>query len=306
MIQPERVLCVNVPLFTGVCPALVTPFHQSGTIDFETFGHQIDRQIHGGAGAVCVCGTTGEASTLSVDEHLDAIEFCVRHTRGRVPVIAGTGSNDTAETLFLTRRAGELGADAALVITPYYNKTSQAGLIRHYETVAEGSDIPLILYHVPGRTGQLIAPDTYRLLSGHSRIIGVKEASGDLALVTGIRRLCGDGFYIWSGNDDQTVPMMALGAKGVISVASNLMPERMVQLVRLCLSGEYEAASKLQVEYAGLIRALFSEVNPIPIKAAMALAGLDSGRLRLPLWELSQEGKERLRREMKALGLITV
>lgn len=295
---------MRAPVFTGVCPALVTPFHESGSIDFDAFAKLIDYQISSGVDAVCVCGTTGESATLSPEEHNAAVDFCVRQTSGRVKVIAGTGSNNTASAVELSRHAQDLGADALLIVTPYYNKTTQNGLIQHYEAIASQTDLPIILYNVPSRTGVSFAPDTYQRLAQIPNINGVKEASGDLTLVIRTRERCPEDFYIWSGNDDQTVPMMALGGKGVISVASNIIPEIMAEMSHLCLDGVFDVASKLQMEYMPLFDALFAEVNPIPIKAAMELLGMCSGHLRLPLCRPSPAVLERLKKELTQLNLL--
>lgn len=294
---------MRTPLFTGVCPALVTPFHESGSIDFDAFAKLIDHQISSGVDAVCVCGTTGEASTLSMQEHNQLVEFCVDHVNGRVKVIAGTGSNNTAVAVELSRAAQTLGADGLLIVTPYYNKTTQSGLIQHYKTIAGQTDLPVILYNVPSRTGVSFTADTYRELAQVPNINGVKEASGNLSLTTHTLACCPDDFYIWSGNDDQVVPLMALGAKGVISVASNIIPDIMVQMSHLCLSGDFENAARFQITYADLIDLLFVEVNPIPVKAAMELFGMCSGYLRLPLCRPSPVSLDRLRQELMRLEL---
>ena len=265
------------PVFTGVCPALVTPFDESGAINYDAFARQIDFQIDNHVDAVCVCGTTGETSTLSIREHIAAVEFCVKHVDRRVKVIAGAGSNDTAAAVYLSQHAQDSGADALLIVTPYYNKCSQTGLIKHYEYIADRVELPIILYNVPSRTGVGFTAETYKVLSGNPKINGVKEASGNFSLLSHTRYLCGEDFYIWSGNDDQVVPMMSLGAKGVISVAANIIPEVMVNMSRLCLENDFAAASKVQVDYMELIDALFIEVNPIPIKAAMDLMGMEAG-----------------------------
>ena len=295
---------MRTPVFTGACPALVTPFGESGAIDYQQFAVQIDRQIDAGVDAVCVCGTTGESATMSIREHIAAVEFCVRHVDHRVKVIAGAGSNDTAAAVYLTQHAQDAGADAALLVTPYYNKTSQTGLIRHYTYISERTDIPIILYNVPSRTGISFTAETYRELSLDPKINGVKEASGNFSLISHTRSLCGDDFYIWSGNDDQVVPMMSLGAKGVISVASNIVPELMVNMSHLCLAGDFETAARLQIDYMELIDALFIEVNPIPIKAAMELMGLPVGDPRLPLCPISEQNLEWLRAAMARKGLL--
>ena len=294
---------MRTPVFTGVCPALVTPFHESGGVNFDAFAKLIDYQIRGGVSALCVCGTTGESSTMTREERDAAIKFCVEQAAGRVKVLAGTGSNSTAITIELSRRAQDMGADALLLVTPYYNKASQTGLILHYETVAEAVDLPLILYNVPGRTGVSFTAETYRRLAEHPQINGVKEASGNFDLITHTRALCPEDFYIWSGNDDQVVPIMALGAKGVISVASNIIPEAMTELCQLCLSGDFRRAAELQIKYTGLFDALFADVNPIQIKTAMNLLGMDMGKLRLPLCAPSEANLERLKRELMQLEL---
>lgn len=295
---------MRTPVFSGTCPALVTPFDENGAINYDAFGRLIDAQIEGGVDAVCVCGTTGESSTMSIREHIAAVEYCVKRVNHRVKVIAGAGSNDTSAAVYLSQHAQDSGADALLHVTPYYNKASQTGLIKHYEYIAERVDLPIILYNVPSRTGVSFSAETYRHLAQHPNINGVKEASGNFSLVTKTRFLCGDDFYIWSGNDDQVVPMMALGAKGVISVASNLIPDVMVQMSHLCLDNDIQAASQLQIAYMDLIDALFIEVNPIPLKAAMNLAGMAAGSLRLPLCDPSERSLEVIRSAMLRHGLL--
>ncbi len=292
------------PVFTGVCPALVTPFDEKGAIDYDRFAQLIDEQIAAGVDAVCAVGTTGESTTMTLREHIAAVDFCVRHVNHRVKVIAGAGSNDTSTAVYLSQHAEDSGADALLHVTPYYNKCSQAGLIRHYEHIADRTELPIILYHVPSRTGVSFTAETYAVLSQNPNINGVKEASGDLSLVAHTRRLCGDDFFIWSGNDDQVVPMMALGAKGVISVAANIAPRLMADMTHLCLDGRFEEAARLQLEHMDLIDALFSEVNPIPVKAAFDLMGKGVGGLRLPLCDLSPTNRERLRSAMERSGLL--
>ena len=295
---------MRTPVFTGSCPALVTPFDQNGAINYDAFGKLIDAQIEAGVDAVCVCGTTGESATMSIREHIAAVEFCVKRVNHRVKVIAGAGSNDTSAAVYLSQHAQDSGADALLHVTPYYNKASQTGLIRHYEYIADRVDLPISLYNVPSRTGVSFTAETYRHLSQNPQFNGVKEASGNFSLLAHTRFLCGDDFYIWSGNDDQVVPMMALGAKGVISVASNLIPEVMVKMTKLCLDNDFEAASKLQIKYMDLMDALFLEVNPIPIKAALNLVGMEAGQLRLPLCEMSEKNLETLRSSMARMGLL--
>jgi len=292
------------PVFTGACTALVTPFDPSGAIDYAAFASQLDYQISSGVDAVCVCGTTGETSTLSIREHIAAVEFCVKHVDHRVKVVAGAGSNDTSAAVYLSQHAQDSGADALLLVTPYYNKCSQTGLIKHYTHIAERVDLPIILYNVPSRTGVSFTAETYKTLSEDPRINGVKEASGNFSLLAHTRFLCGEDFYIWSGNDDQVVPMMSLGAKGVISVAANIVPKVMVEMSHLCLANDFAAASRMQIEYMDLIDALFIEVNPIPIKAAMDLLGWKAGGLRLPLCDISPAHLDTLRASMARMGLL--
>lgn len=295
---------MRTPVFTGSCPALVTPFDQNNIINYDAFGRLIDAQIEAGVDAVCVCGTTGESATMSIREHIAAVEFCVKRVNHRVKVIAGAGSNDTSAAVYLSQHAQDSGADALLHVTPYYNKASQAGLIKHYEYIADRVELPIILYNVPGRTGVSFTSETYKVLSENPKINGVKEASGNFSLLAHTRFLCGDDFFIWSGNDDQVVPMMALGAKGVISVASNIVPKVMVKMSHLCLDNDFAAASRLQIQYMDLIDALFTEVNPIPIKAAMNLLGMEAGPLRLPLCDISEKNLEVLHRAMGRADLL--
>ena len=295
---------MRTPVFTGNCPALATPFDANGNVNYDAFGKLIDDQIAAGVDAVCVCGTTGESATMSIREHNAVVEYCVKRVNKRVKVIAGAGSNDTSAAVYLSQHAQECGADALLHVTPYYNKASQNGLIKHYEYIAARTDLPIIMYNVPGRTGVSFTAETYKVLSDVPNINGVKEASGNFSLLAHTRCLCPDDFYIWSGNDDQVVPMMSLGAKGVISVASNIIPEVMVKMSHLCLENDFESASKLQIDYMDLIDALFIEVNPIPIKAAMNLMGMEAGTLRLPLCDISEKNLEILRQSMVRMGLL--
>ena len=291
------------PVFTGACVAIVTPFTDDNKVDFEQFGQLIEMQIAAGTDAICVCGTTGESATQSLEEHMETVEYCIKKVAGRVKVIAGAGSNDTAAALMLAQHAEAAGADGLLMVTPYYNKATQSGLIKHYTYVADRVHTPIILYNVPSRTGCSFTASTYQQLSKHPNICGVKEASGNFGLITETRKLCGDDFYIWSGNDDQVVPMMSLGAKGVISVVSNILPEVMVKMSHLCLEGKFEEAAKLQIDYIDLSNALFMEVNPIPVKAAMEMMGLCSGNLRLPLCEMTPEHHVALREVLASYGI---
>ena len=292
------------PVFTGACTAIVTPFDESGAINYDAFGALIEEQITEDIDAICVCGTTGESATMSLQEHMAAVEFCVQKVDHQVKVIAGAGSNNTATAAYLAQHGQEAGADALLVVTPYYNKTTQTGLIKHYEFIADLVDIPLILYNVPSRTGISFSAETYQALSKNPKINGVKEASGNFSLLTHTRVLCGEDFYIWSGNDDQTVPMMSLGAKGVISVASNIIPKVMIEMSHLCLGGDFRAASQLQLELTELIDALFIDVNPIPVKSALNLLGKEAGTLRLPLCEMSSSHLEVLCSALMHAGLL--
>ena len=293
---------VKTPIFKGACTAIVTPFTQEG-VDYEQLKKNIDFQYENGSAAIVVCGTTGEAVTQSQCEQYETIRQAIQHNRGRMKVIVGIGSNNTQTALRNAENAKSAGADGVLMVTPYYNKSTQKGLIEHFSYVAERVDIPMILYNVPSRTGIGIAPETYKVLSQHPNINGVKEASGDLALVGTTRSLCGDDLYLWSGNDDNTVAMMALGALGVISVAGNIVPAVIAKLCALCLEGDFSQATTLYARYAPLFSALFYETNPIPVKAAMQLLGMDSGILRLPLTQISEENRGRLLSVMRDLGM---
>ena len=291
------------PIFTGSGVAIVTPFDRE-TVDLEALGRLLDFQLAGGTDAVIVCGTTGEASTMTYGERMRAIEYCVDHVNGRVPVIAGSGSNSTEVAITLSRDAQRAGADGLLVVTPYYNKATQTGLIRHYTAIADAVEKPVILYDVPSRTGVTIAPETYAELAKHPNINGVKEASGNLSNIQKTRNLCPADFSIWSGNDDETAAICLLGGIGVISVAANVVPDRMHQLVRLCLAGDFAAAGKLQLDLKELCDALFCEVNPIPVKTALELMGLCSGTLRLPLCEPSEEHRKQIQKTLVRYGLL--
>lgn len=293
---------VKTPIFKGACTAIVTPFTQEG-VDFERLKKNIDFQYENGVAAIVVCGTTGEAATQTLCEQNETVRQAIKFNQGRMKVIVGIGSNSTQTALRNAETAKSAGADGVLMVTPYYNKSTQAGLIQHFSYVADRVDIPMILYNVPSRTGIGIAPETYRVLSQHPNINGVKEASGDIALVGTTRSLCGDDLYIWSGNDDNTVAMMALGALGVISVAGNIVPGVVAKLCALCLEGDFPAATALYAKYARLFSALFYETNPIPVKAAMQLLGMDSGILRLPLTQISDENRGRLLAALRDQGM---
>lgn len=293
---------LKTPVFEGSCTALVTPYTEQG-IDYERLRRNLSFQYENGTAAVVICGTTGENATQSADEHNELVRFTVNETAGRMKVIAGIGSNNTLSALRSAENAKAVGADAALMVTPYYNKTTQAGLIEHFSFVADRVQLPLILYNVPSRTGVGITAETYQALSRHPNIVGVKEASGDLSLVLKTRSLCGDDLTIWSGNDDNTIAMMSLGAKGVISVAGNLLPAVVAKLCALCLANDYAAAVELYRGYAELFAALFLETNPIPVKTAMKLLDMDSGLLRLPLTSMGEAHAAQLRAAMRSAGL---
>ena len=291
-------------VFTGAATAIITPMTRDGAVDYTQFGRLIDWQIEEGIDAIVAVGTTGEGPTLTDEEHREAIRFCVERVAGRVPVIAGTGSNDTAYAVELTKAACEAGADAMLLVTPYYNKATQGGLIQSFTAVADASTKPCILYNVPSRTGCNLQPKTVAALAEHPNIVGIKEASGDISQVAQIARLCGDKLDIYSGNDDQIVPIMALGGKGVISVLSNLMPRQTSLMCHLMAQQAVTEATELQLKLLPLIDALFCEVNPIPVKAAMAAMGFGENHLRLPLTPMEAEHEAELRRLMMEQNLI--
>ena len=293
---------MKTPVFKGSCTAIVTPFGNQG-IDYDRLRKNLDFQYENGTAAVVVCGTTGENATLSGDEHQELVRAVIIANAGRMKVIAGVGSNNTVTALHRAESAKASGADAILMVTPYYNKTTQQGLFEHFTYVADRVEIPMILYNVPSRTGIGLSAETCRRLSLHPNIVGIKEASGDIALGVKIRSLCGDELFIWSGNDDCTVPLMSLGALGVISVASNIVPAAISKLCALCLEGNFDEATALYGKYAALISALFIETNPIPVKAAMQLMGMDTGELRLPLVPISQDHKTVLSSAMRDIGM---
>lgn len=290
-------------VFTGVATAIVTPLNEKG-IDFEKFAKLIEWQIEEGINAIVVCGTTGESSTLTDEEHRAAIKFAVYQVAGRVPVIAGTGSNDAAYAIDLTKYACEAGADAMLVVTPYYNKATQNGLIQLFTAIADASTKPIILYNVPSRTGVNIAPATCKVLAEHPNICAIKEASGNISQVAEIAALVGDKMDIYSGNDDQIVPIMSLGGKGVISVLSNVMPKKSVEICDSFFAGDVTKSCEIQLELLPLINALFCEVNPIPVKAAMAAMGWCENYVRLPLTPMEKNNEEKLLSLMKEQNLI--
>ncbi len=293
---------VKTPIFQGSCTAIVTPFSEHG-VDYERLKRNLAFQYENGTAAVVVCGTTGENATLTQEEHDELVRLCVREASGKLKVIVGVGSNNTLSALRAAESAKAAGADGILMVTPYYNKSTQSGLIEHFGYVADRVEIPMILYNVPSRTGIGLTAETCRVLSGHPNIVGIKEASGDIALAGKIRSACGDDLFLWSGNDDCTVAMMSLGALGVISVASNVIPGVIAKLCSLCLDGEYPEAAALYAKYAPFFSALFVETNPIPVKAAMKLLGTDSGQLRLPLVEIGTDHLGTLLSAMRSVGL---
>jgi len=294
---------MKTPVFLGASTAIVTPF-RDGKVDFKKFAELIDLQIANGIAAITVCGTTGERSTQSLEEHIATVDFCVKHVNSRTKVIAATGSNDTRDALYLSKEAEKSGVDAVLMVTPYYNKTSQFGLIKHFSFVADRINIPIILYNVPSRTGMSFTTETYVELSKHPNINGVKEASGSFALITSTLASCGDSFFIWSGNDEDVVPLMSVGGKGVISVLSNVVPAVVVEMLDYCLSGDFKKAAAIQLKYLDLIDKLFIDVNPMPVKEALNMMGLDVGQPRMPLCELSAENHEKLRVSLQNVGLL--
>ena len=290
-------------VFTGAATAIVTPLNEKG-IDYEQFGKLIDWQIAEGIDAIVAVGTTGEGSTLTDKEHKEAISFCVDKVAGRVPVIAGTGSNDIAYAIELTKYACSAGADAMLLVTPYYNKATQRGLIESFTAVADASDKPCILYNVPSRTGCNLLPETAARLAEHPNIVGIKEASGNISQIAELAHLIGDKMDIYSGNDDQIVPILSLGGKGVISVLSNVMPRETSNICKLFFDGKVAESRELQLRLLPLINALFSEVNPIPVKAAVSAMGYCDNYLRLPLTPMDEVKKEKMLALMRAEGLI--
>lgn len=290
-------------IFKGAATALITPLDSNG-VNYEQLGNLIDKQIESGIDALVICGTTGEGATLTHKEHESVLKFSVERIGGRVAAIAGTGSNDAARAIELTKYAGSIGYDAALVVTPYYNKCTQNGLIKMFTAIADNSTIPLILYNVPSRTGVNIEPETYASLADHPMIQAIKEANGNISKIAETARLVGDKLDIYSGNDDQIVPMLSLGAKGVISVLSNLVPSDTSKMCKLFFDGKVEESRKMQLDYLPLINALFCEVNPIPVKAAMNKMGYCENYLRLPLTQMEKDHADKLYSIMKEHGLI--
>lgn len=290
-------------IFEGIATALVTPMKSNFEVDFESLGKLIDWQIDEGINGIVICGTTGEASTLNDDEHKECIRFAVERAAGRVPIIAGTGSNDTAHGQQLTEYACKVGADACLVVTPYYNKVTQDGLVRMYDAYAESSTVPIIVYNVPGRTGVNILPETYERLAENDKLVAIKEANNNIASVTDTLARVQGKMNMYSGNDDQIVPIMSVGGIGCISVLSNILPKETVEMAARFLAGDVKGAAELQLKYRPLVASLFCEVNPIPAKAAVAALGFCENVVRAPLYPMSEKNYERLINDMRAVGL---
>lgn len=292
------------PIFTGAGVAIITPMNDDGSVNYDEFARFIDFQIENGTDAIVVCGTTGESSTLKVVEHNEAIRWCVEYVNKRVPVIAGTGSNSTACAIDISQEACKAGADALLLVTPYYNKTSQRGLIAHYTAIHDATDLPIILYNVPSRTGLNITPETALELSKLPRVNGIKEASGNLEQIAKIHELCGDELNIWSGNDDQIYDVMEAGGKGVISVLSNIAPQEAHDIPAKYLEGDKAGSKELMDKYMKLAKAMFVDVNPIPVKEAVNLIGFKAGPCRLPLIEMDDKNKAYVKETMQEYGLV--
>ena len=292
-------------IFKGAGVAIITPFKENGDVNFDEFGKLIEMQIEGGTDAIIVCGTTGEASTMNDDEHLATIKYCIDKVAGRIPVVAGTGSNSTKEAVNLSKKAADLGADGLLCVTPYYNKATQEGLYQYYKAISDAVDIPIIMYNVPGRTSTNIQPETaVRIAKEVENVVAIKEASGNIAQVAKLASLANGCLDIYSGNDDQVLPLMSLGGIGVISVWSNVAPKQVHDMTTAFLNGDVETARKLQLDAIDLIGALFCEVNPIPVKAGVNMLGYNAGSLRAPLTEMTDAGKERLRKAMEDYGIL--
>lgn len=292
------------PIFTGAGVAIITPFTKEGKVNYPALKTILEYQIAHGTDAIVICGTTGESATLSHEEHTEAIHFTVETVAHRIPVIAGTGSNDTAYALHLSNEAEKIGVDGLLMVTPYYNKASQAGLFKHYTYLADRVSTPIIIYNVPSRTGCEVKPETYAELSKHKMIYAAKEASGNISTIAKTISLCEKDFTIYSGNDDQITAIMSLGGKGVISVLSNVAPQVAHDIAAAALAGDFEQSRKLQIEYLELCNALFMDVNPIPVKQAMNMMGFDAGPLRMPLCEMNEANTAKLKAVMEKYGLI--
>ena len=292
------------PIFTGAAVAIITPMNEDGTVNYDEFARFIDWQIENGTDAVVICGTTGESSTLEVDEHMECIRWCINYVNGRCKVIAGTGSNSTASAIEMSKEACKDGADALLLVTPYYNKTRQRGLVAHYKAIHDATDKPLILYNVPSRTGVNILPETAAEIAKLPRVNGIKEASGNLEQIAKINELCGDELNIWSGNDDQIVDVLERGGKGVISVLSNVCPQETHDIVANYLNGDIEGSKALMDKYMKLAKNLFCDVNPIPVKEAVNMIGFKAGHCRLPLIDMTDENKALMKETLTEYGLI--
>ncbi|SDA24138.1 4-hydroxy-tetrahydrodipicolinate synthase [Ruminococcus sp. YE71] len=290
-------------IFTGAGVAIATPMNADGSINYDELGRLIDFQIENGTDAIIICGTTGESACMTDEEHIECIKFAVERTAKRVPVIAGTGSNHTEYAVNLSKHAEQLGADALLCVTPYYNKASQQGLIKHFSAIAEAVTLPIILYNVPSRTGCNILPETAAELAKIDNIVAIKEASGNISQIAKVRQLCGDTLDIYSGNDDQIVPIMSLGGKGVISVLSNVVPKQTHEIAALCLENKWSEALDLAMKYLPLANVLFCDVNPIPVKEALNVMGFKAGSCRLPLCDTSDDKKAKIKAELDKLGL---
>lgn len=292
-------------LFRGAGVALVTPFHADGSVNYEKLAELVEAQIAGGTDAIIACGTTGEAATMSEEEHMDVIRFIIKAVNHRIPVIAGTGSNCTATAIDLSKQAEEAGAEGVLLVTPYYNKATQGGLIQHYEAVAGAISLPCILYNVPSRTGVTIQPETMAYLYQHvENIVGVKDATGNISMITKLMSLVDENFLLYSGDDDQIVPLLSVGASGVISVLSNVAPRQTHEICQKWFDGDIKGAREAQFKAYPLIKALFAEVNPIPVKAALNLMGKNVGSLRLPMTEATDSTKALLKDEMTKYGIL--
>ena len=292
-------------VFKGAGVAIITPFHQDGSVNYEKFAEQIEYQITNGTDAIIVCGTTGEASTLTHEEHLDVIRFCVKQTAGRIPVIAGTGSNCTETAIYLSTEAEKAGVDGILVVTPYYNKATQKGLYNHFKAIADSVSVPMILYNIPGRTGVNMTPETIvKLCKEVENIVGVKEATGNISQVAKIMALADGCVDLYSGNDDQIVPLLALGGLGVISVLSNVAPQQTHDICAKFFEGDVAGSCKMQLDALALVDALFCEVNPIPVKTAINLQGREAGPMRMPLSEMEPEHAAVLEKAMKDYGIL--
>ena len=292
-------------VFTGAGVALITPMHEDGSVNYDKLAEVIEYQIANHTDSIIICGTTGEAATLSTEEHIEVIKFCIEQVKHRIPVIAGTGSNCTSSAIELSQEAQNVGADALLCVTPYYNKATQAGLVGHFKAVADSVKIPIILYNVPSRTGCNIKPETVAAICKEaSNVVGIKEASGDLSQVAMLMSIMDGRLDLYSGNDDQIVPIMSLGGKGVISVLSNVVPRQAHEIAADYLAGDVKSACRKQLEAIELIKALFCEVNPIPVKHAMNLMGMEVGPLRMPLSPMEPKNLETLKNAMKNYGIL--